>query len=62
MKKALPIVLAVIAVIAVIFGIVTNVNGNKVKTDLESQVAALKTDAEAAAAACFFSAALKRTW
>ena len=51
MKKPLPIILAAIAVIALIFGIVSNVNGNNAKTELENQIAALKTEAETAAAA-----------
>ncbi len=58
MKKALPIILAVIAVIAVVFGIVANVNGGNVKKTLETEKAALeqqlntlKADSESAAAA-----------
>ena len=49
MKKALPVILAVIAVVAVIFGIVSNVNGNQAKSALEQQIATLQSDAEKAA-------------
>ena len=51
MKKPLPIILAVIAVVAIIFGVVSSVNGNNAKSSLEQQIASLKSDAETAAAA-----------
>ncbi len=48
MKKALPIILAVVAVIALVFGIVSTVNGNNTKKDLEAVIAEKQTEIDAA--------------
>ncbi len=48
MKKALPIILAVVAVIALVFGIVSTVNGNNTKKDLEAVIAEKQTEINAA--------------
>ncbi len=48
MKKALPIILAVVAVVALVFGIVSTVNGNNTKKDLEAVIAEKQTEIDAA--------------